>query len=313
MIELSGLKAKRLLLHNPFAFKFMHSREQPNSPVNDKDTRRGEMPVSKLRWSLIGLYAFIIVLLQISKNPVGSPIEYTIYAFVVFVIAGLHGRERYALKNITIFFLVTWAVSFFFEALTIHTGLLVGHYHYMQSPISLFGVPLIVIVAYFGTGYFSWMLAHVFTGQFSKKLEGKWIFVVPLIAAFILVMWDLGMDPIFSTVLSLWVWESPGPYFGVPIMNFVGWFVTGFIFYQLFALYLSRYDRIRPQKVKTLASKPYWLEAAVVYGLIGFTIIITPIAIYNDITVSMALVTVFTMIFVAIISLIAIINNNNLR
>jgi len=75
------------------------------------------------------------------QESVGSPIEYTIYAFVVFVIAGLHGRERYALKNITIFFLVTWAVSFFFEALTIHTGLLVGHYHYMQSPISLLGCP----------------------------------------------------------------------------------------------------------------------------------------------------------------------------
>ena len=291
----------------------MHSHEQLGSPVDDKDTRRVERPFSKLRWSLIGLYAFIIVFLQISKNPIGSPIEGAIYNVVVFVIAGLHGRVRYGLKNITIFFLVTWAVSLFFEALTIHTGLLVGHYHYMQFPISLFGVPLIVIVAYFGTGYFAWMLAHVFTGQFSKKLEGKWIFVVPLIAAFILVMWDLGMDPIYSTVLSFWVWESPGPYFGVPITNFVGWFVIGFIFYQLFALYLFRYDRIRPQEVKTLASKPYWLEAAIVYGLIGFSIIVTPIAIYNDITVSMALVTVFTMIFVAIISLIAIINNNELR
>jgi putative membrane protein len=292
----------------------MHLHEQPGPPMNEKDTRRGERPFSKLRWSLIGLYAFIIVFLQIAKNPVGTEIEASIYSFVVFVIAGLHGRERYALKNMAIFFLVTWATSLFFEALSINTGLPFGlHYHYTVQSFSLFGVPLIVIFAYFGTGYFSWMLAHVFTGQFSKKLEGKWIFVVPLIAAFILVMWDLGLDPILSTVLSLWVWESPGPYFGVPILNFVGWFVIGFIFYQLFALYLSRYDRIRPQKVKTLASKPYWLEAAIVYGLIGFSIIVTPIAIYNDITVSMAFMTVFTMIFVAIISLIAIINNNELK
>jgi putative membrane protein len=290
----------------------MPSPEQPGSPVNDKDIRRGEGPFSKLRWSLIGLYAFVIVFLQISKNPVGSAIGGSI---VIFVIAGLHGRERYALKNMAIFFLVTWAVSLFFEALSVNTTLLFVHYHYTieLSLISLFGVPLIVIFGYFGTGYLSWMLSHVFTGQFSKKLEGKWIFVVPLIAAFILVMWDLGMDPIFSTVHPLWVWESPGPYFGVPILNFVGWFLIGFTFYQLFALYLSRYDQISPQKVKTLASKPYWLEAAIVYGLIGFNIIITPIAIYNDITVSMALVAVFTMIFVAIISLIAIINNNDLR
>jgi putative membrane protein len=292
----------------------MPSPEQPGSPVNDKNTRKGERPFSKLRWPLIGLYAFIIVFLQISKNPVGSEIEASIYAFVVFVIAGLHGRERYGLKNMAIFFLVTWAVSLFFEALSINTGLPFGlHYHYTVQSLSLFGVPSVIIFAYFGTGYFSWMLSHVFTGQYSKKLEGKWIFVVPFIAAFMLVMWDLGLDPILSTVLSLWVWESPGPYFGVPVLNFVGWFVIGFIFYQLFALYLSKYDRIKPQKVKTLASKPYWLEAAIVYGLIGFSIIVTPIAIYNDITVSMALVTVFTMIFVAIISLIAIINNNELR
>jgi len=313
MIELSDLKSKRLLPHNPFAFKFMHSGEQPRSLMNEKGTRRGQGTFSELRWSLIGLYAFIIIFMQIFKNPVGSVTEAAIYSLVVFVIAGLHGRERYGLKNVTIFFLVTWAVSFFFEALTIHTGILVGYYHYTVQSFSLFGVPLIVVVTYFGTGYFCWMLSHVLTGQFSKKLDGKWIFLVPFIAAFILVMWDLGMDPIYSTVLSFWVWESPGPYFGVPITNFVGWFVIGFIFYQLFALYLSRYDRIRPQKVKTLSSKFYWFEATIVYGLIGFCIIVAPITIYNDITVSMAAVTVFTMIFVAIISVIAIINNTELR
>ena len=53
----------------------MHSREQPSSPANDKNTREAERPFSKLRWSLIALYAFIIVFLQISKNPVGGEIE----------------------------------------------------------------------------------------------------------------------------------------------------------------------------------------------------------------------------------------------
>ena len=299
---------------DPLEFQLMHSPEQPGPPMDEKDTCNGKRQFSKLRWSLIGLYALSIVFLQISKNPLGSTTEASIYALVVFVLAGLHGRERYGLKNIGIFLLVTWAISLFFEALSVQTGIPFGHYHYsMQFPISLFGVPLVIIVAYFGAGYFSWMLSHVLTGQFSKKLQGKWIFVVPFIAACILVMWDVCLDPILSTVLSQWVWESPGPYFGVPIINFVGWFVTGFIFYQLFALYLSKYDRIRPQKVKTLASKPYWLEAAVMYSLVGFSIIVTPITIYNDITVSMALVTVFTMMFVAIISLIAIMNNNELR
>lgn len=150
------------------------------------------------------------------------------------------------------------------------------------------------------------------TGQYSKKLEGKQIFIVPFVAAFIMVMWDLIMDPVASTVLSQWVWQSPGAYFGVPITNFFGWFVTVFIFYQIFALYLSKYDQIQPQKVKTLTSKPFWIEASVVYGLIGLYPLLVSVFLHNDITASMSLVTVFTMIFVAIISFITIMNDDDL-
>jgi len=155
-------------------------------------------------------------------------------------------------------------------------------------------------------------VTNVLTGQYSKKLVGKQIFIVPFVAAFIMAMGDLIMDPIESTVLSQWVWEPPGPYFGVPIVNFFGWFVTVFIFYQIFALYLSKYDRIQPQKMKTLTSKPFWIEASVVYGLMGLYPILVSVPIHNDITVSMSLVTVFTMIFVALISFIAIMDNDNL-
>ncbi len=236
-----------------------------------------------------------------------------IYASLLFVIAGLYSIERYSFKNTAIFFLITWIVSLSFEALSIRTGFPFGLYHYnLPSPIVLFQVPLIVIVAYFGAGYISWMLSHVLTGQYSKKLEGKQIFIVPFVAAFIMVMWDLIMDPVASTVLSQWVWQSPGAYFGVPITDFFGWFVTVFIFYQIFALYLSKYDRIQLQKVKTLTSKPFWIEASVVYGLIGLYPILVSVTIHNDNTVSMSLVTVFTVIFVALISFITIMNNDDL-
>src|SRR5665647_1932885 len=97
----------------------MNSHEQPSPQMNEKDTRRGERPFSMLRWALIGLYAFIIVFFTISNIPFGS-VEASIYAFVLFVIALLHGRERYGLKNMAIFFLVTFAITLFFEALSVH-------------------------------------------------------------------------------------------------------------------------------------------------------------------------------------------------
>jgi len=281
--------------------------------MKGEEAKSDERPISTLRWSLIGLFAVATTFYILYTNPIVFTLLPGIYASLVFVIAGLYGIERYGFKNTVIFFLITWIVSLFFEAFSIQTGFPLSYHYNLASPIVLFQVPLIVIFAYFGMGYVCWTLSHVLTGQYSNKLEGRWIFIVPFIAALIMVMWDLIMDPIASTVLSQWVWHNPGAYFGVPITNFFTWFVTVFIFYQLFALYLAKYDWIQPQKMKTLSSKSFWIQASVVYGLVGLYPILVSVPIHNDITVSMSLVTVFTMIFVALISFITIMNNDHLR
>ncbi|MGZ4928216.1 MAG: carotenoid biosynthesis protein [Halobacteriota archaeon] len=291
----------------------MPANEAQSALGKDTEPQSTKRPYSKLRWTLIGLFVVVTVLLDASTNPILLAVNPIIYAFLIFVIAGLHSAERYGLKNTVVLFIITWLVSLFFEALSIQTGFPFGFYHYtIPSAIYIFQVPLIIIFGYFGTGYFSWALSHVLTGQYNKRLEGKWIFVVPFIAAFLMVMWDLGIDPTSSTVLSEWVWQTPGAYFGVPISNFVGWFMVVFIFFFLFALFLSKYDRVGPQKAAMLTSKLYWLEAAVMYGVVGVGTILIPLSINNDITQSMALVTMFTMIFVAVISSITIMNNKEL-
>ena len=92
-------------------------------------------------------------------------------------------------------------------------------------------------------GYLSWILANILTGQYSKKLGGKQIFIVPFIATFIMVMWDLTVDPISATLQGLWVWANPGPYFGIPLSNFFGWFLVVYIFLQIIAIYLQEKTR----------------------------------------------------------------------
>lgn len=126
-------------------------------------------------------------------------------------------------------------------------------------------------------------------------------------------MWDLTVDPISSTLQGLWIWTYPGSYFGVPISNFFGWFLVVYIFFQIFALYLSKYDSINATKVFKLSNKPYWIEAAAVYGITGLGTILSIFYQFNDITINMALITVFTMIFVAILTVINIGNNENLK
>lgn len=211
-----------------------------------------------------------------------------------------------------IFFLITASVAYLFENINVATGWPAGHYSY-TSNLGLLPVPFIIVFDYFTMGYLSWMISQVLTGNYSEKLIGKQIFILSFIAAFIMVMWDLGMDPINSTILGLYVWDVPGPYFGVPIMNFLAWFLVVFIFFQIFAIYISKYDHITSEKLPKIANKPYWDETPVTYGIMGLYNILFVISAYDDITLSMALVTVFTMGFVTLLALIDIMNNNELR
>lgn len=81
-----------------------------------------------------------------------------------------------------------------------------------------------------------------------------------------MVMWDLTIDPISSTLPGFWIWQTPGTYFGVPISNFFGWFMVVFIFFQIFAVYISKYNIIKLGKYK-INNKPFWSETAAVYGI----------------------------------------------
>lgn len=277
------------------------------------ETNNDTNAFNKFRWSLIIVFLIVNILLIFTyKNPNLLAIDSFLVTALLFILAIFHGIERYGKKNIIIFFLITWTVSFSFENLSIVTGFPFGFYHYSPT-LGMLTVPLIIIFAYFAIGYLSWMLSHVLTGQYSKKLEGKQIFIVPFIAAFIMVMWDLTIDPISSTLQGLWVWTYHGAYFGVPISNFFGWFLVVYLFFQIFALYLSRYDSINPVNADKISNKPYWGEAAAIYGITAFGTILSVFYQYNDITVSMALITVFTMIFVAILAFINILNNKELK
>ena len=272
--------------------------------MNDFKESRSGSNYSRLRWWLIAGFFVLTVMMTFTyfvNLPVLISIDSILITAFLFLIAILNGVKRYGNKNMLVFFLITFLVSFSFENLGVRTGFPFGFYNYSPS-LGILKVPIVIVFAYFAMGYLSWMIAHILTGQYARKLSGKQIFIIPLIAAFIMVMWDLTMDPISSTLQQLWVWKTPGAYFGVPVVNFAGWFLVVFIIFQLFALYLLKYDNPDPGLVQEKFNKMYWMESPVVYGIMALGTILSVFYQYNDVTQSMALVTVFTMVFVTIIS-----------
>ena len=100
---------------------------------------------------------------------------------------------------------------------------------------------MIVGPLWFGMGYFSWVVAGTLLGGADPRLNAKIERVVlPIVAAFVMTQWDVVMDPPKSTIAKAWIWHDGGAHFGVPLSNYLGWLLTSWLFYQVFALYLSR-------------------------------------------------------------------------
>ena len=50
--------------------------------------------------------------------------------------------------------------------------------------------------------------------------------------------WDVVMDPLMVRG-GHWVWEMNGAFFGVPLQNYWGWWLTVFVTFALFLLFTA--------------------------------------------------------------------------
>jgi uncharacterized membrane protein len=151
----------------------------------------------------------------------------------------VHGSLHYRLRGILVFAGICIVVGNISENLSVVTGFPFGHYYFeeLMGP-KLFHVPVLLGLAYIGMAYVSWTLARLIVGAPQMSVAGARVVTLPLVASFIMVAWDLAQDPVWGTVLHGWAWLDGGPWFGVPISNYLGWYGNVFTIYVLFALYL---------------------------------------------------------------------------
>jgi putative membrane protein len=113
------------------------------------------------------------------------------------------------------------------EAFAVWTGFPYGEFHYsgMLGYMVMGLVPASVSFAYTPI----LLGAMTVAGRYSYGSLTRFA----LFSALANVSVDLVIDPA-AVHTGFWAWTSPGPYYGVPLVNFLGWVVTGFAYSALF-------------------------------------------------------------------------------
>ena len=263
-------------------------------------------------WILVAVYAVA----EFANTVFSLSIPLALLLLVLVAFSLVHGAIRYRWSGIATFIVICLVVSNILENTSILTGFPFGHYHYTSGSAlgpKIFLVPVLIAPAYFATGYLAWALSNVLIGEVRRESGALTTFAVPFIAAFFMVVWDLCLDPGASTVRHIWIWEQGGGYFGVPLTNYLGWFFTVYLFFQLFALFL----RVRKAGAEVTWPRSYYAQAVVMYAVIGLTFVLDYLVVGTNsqvtdaagvvwqtrsITEAAATISIFTMIFAAALS-----------
>lgn len=187
----------------------------------------------KITWFSFGLYllvfpgsTFLIALKQIPEWGIGFGAVLMILqgsATLIWLIAG--AGKRGALAGI-LCLLIAWMVEYAGET----SGIPFGHYTYTEvlQPQIAGVVPLPIA--------FAWVTAVVGAWQIASLSQHSTIIVkqnpkllIGLITATLVLLLDLQIETVATLVHPYWVWDEAGPYYGVPITNFVAWWLIALL------------------------------------------------------------------------------------
>jgi putative membrane protein len=171
------------------------------------------------------------------------------YVFVFLAAFLLVGERLLGWRRTAVFFLTSWITAFVCEYSSTRVGIPFGFYYYTGSTVGqelyIADVPFMDSLSFTFLLFSSYCLALVFllpsvarAGQrrvqlvLDPKIRTSWSSLL-LTATFLTVI-DVIIDPVALRgdrwfLGRIYGYPDPGVYFGIPIMNFVGWAVVGVV------------------------------------------------------------------------------------
>jgi len=216
------------------------------------------------------------------------------YVFIFFLIYLLGCSMHLGVKRAVLFAAIGYLITWLSEYSSIHNGIPYGHYYYIEQTrdreLWVFGVPFMDSISYVFLAYASYTVALVVLSPLQRVkgfpclLETRKIrnsFSARLLGSIFIMYLDIIIDPVALKgerwfLGQIYGYSRGGVYFGIPISNFLGWFVVGFLL--IYAL--QKIDAcLDAKKVKDYAGYQfpwrYLIGPALYLGVLIFNLSIT--------------------------------------
>lgn len=169
------------------------------------------------RWwqVLLGLWALSMVPMPLLPD-LFVPLAYVSTSLLAAGVLGFT-LERFGRRG-WLLFALAFGFGLLVEWIGSRSGVPFGSYSYTASGPALLGVPLLVPLGWFAFSIIALGVAP----------SGRARAIAPLA----LVAWDLGLDPLMVQQ-GFWHFDGGGVYQGVPLSNFLGWYLAGLLLVSL--------------------------------------------------------------------------------
>ena len=199
---------------------------------------------------LLTIYSLVTIFFRWDYPPVLTPIN----TFSGFLFSLFNGASKLGWKRILLLLVSCFVISLIMESVGVSTGWIYGPYHYTDrlGPKFLDLVPFLIPAAWFMMMYPSLVISARLLK--SPNPRGWIILPVAAVGGIIMTAWDLVMDPIMVQA-GHWIWDGPLSsriYFGIPLQNFWGWWLTTFMTY---CAYLFVVDKLVKTNIQDLSER----------------------------------------------------------
>lgn len=222
---------------------------------------------------LVLMAAGVVHIVALAKHSAPLGIYWVAIAMLTMLaLCILHAAVVKGTVQAVAFFAICILIGWFCEFIGHNWGWFFGDYNYTGTlGPAIGGVPILISVTWSFIVYAAFMLIDWLAGLDgevrARSWWGKalWSALVASATATLVCAWDLMVDPMASSGVwwtaggkdPWWFWFHGGPYLkelpgkeglgmpGIPIGNFVGWWLAPFFMILIFMLFFQRPNRVR--------------------------------------------------------------------